>query len=322
MKILVTGCAGFIGFHLSNYLLKNNYDIIGIDNLNKYYDVNLKKNRLKLLKNYKNFQFIKFDLINKNKLNNTIKKFKIKYIVHLAAQAGVRYSIENPKTYFKNNLEVFFNVIEASKNNKIKHLVFASTSSVYGENNRFPLRETANTDKPISFYAATKKSNEILAHSYSYIYKLPCTALRFFTVYGPYGRPDMALFKFTKNILENKKIELFNNGNHSRDFTYIADIVSGISSVLKKPKKNKIPFNIFNIGRGDTQKLKYYLSNIEKKLNKKAKIKKIPLQLGDIKKTHSDISSLKKFSNYRPSIDIEKGISEFIDWYLTYYQKK
>ena len=184
------------------------------------------------------------------------------------------------------------------------------------------MRETANTDKPISFYAATKKSNEILAHSYSYIYKLPCTALRFFTVYGPYGRPDMALFKFTKNILENKKIELFNNGNHSRDFTYIADIVSGISSVIKKPKKTKIPFNIFNIGRGDTQKLKYYLSNIEKKLNKKAKIKKIPLQLGDIKKTHSDISSLKKFSNYRPSIDIEKGISEFIDWYLTYYQKK
>ena len=322
MKILVTGCAGFIGFHLSNYLLKNNYDIIGIDNLNKYYDINLKKNRLKLLKNYKNFQFIKFDLINKNKLNNTIKKFKIKYIVHLAAQAGVRYSIENPTTYFKNNLEVFFNVIEASKINKIKHLVFASTSSVYGENNKFPLRETANTDKPISFYAATKKSNEILAHSYSYIYKLPCTALRFFTVYGPYGRPDMALFKFTKNILENKKIELFNNGNHSRDFTYIADIVSGISSVIKKPKKTKIPFNIFNIGRGDTQKLKYYLSNIEKKLNKKAKIKKIPLQLGDIKKTHSDISSLKKFSNYRPNIDIEKGISEFIDWYLTYYQKK
>ncbi len=322
MKILVTGCAGFIGFHLSNYLLKNNYDIIGIDNLNKYYDVNLKKNRLKLLKNYKNFQFIKFDLINKNKLNNTIKKFRIKYIVHLAAQAGVRYSIENPTTYFKNNLEVFFNVIEASKINKIKHLVFASTSSVYGENNKFPLRETANTDKPISFYAATKKSNEILAHSYSYIYKLPCTALRFFTVYGPYGRPDMALFKFTKNILENKKIELFNNGNHSRDFTYIADIVSGISSVIKKPKKTKIPFNIFNIGRGDTQKLKYYLSNIEKKLNKKAKIKKIPLQLGDIKKTHSDISSLKKFSNYRPNIDIEKGISEFIDWYLTYYQKK
>ena len=322
MKILVTGCAGFIGYHLSNYLLKNNYDIIGIDNLNNYYDVNLKKNRLKSLKNYKKFQFIKFDLINKNKLNNTIKKFKIKYIVHLAAQAGVRYSIENPKTYFKNNLEVFFNVIEASKNNKIKHLVFASTSSVYGENNRFPLRETENTDKPLSFYAATKKSNEILAHSYSYIYKLPCTALRFFTVYGPYGRPDMALFKFTKNILENKKIELFNNGNHSRDFTYIADIVSGISSVLKKPKKTKVPFNIFNIGRGDAQKLKYYLSNIEKKLNKKAKIKKMPLQLGDIKKTHSDISSLKKFSNYQPNIDIEKGISEFIDWYLAYYKKK
>jgi len=322
MKILVTGSAGFIGFHVSNYLLNQNHTVIGIDNLNNYYDVKLKKSRIKVLKNYKKFNFNKLDLINYKKLNTIIKKYKIRYVVHLAAQAGVRYSIENPKTYFKNNLEVFFNIIETCKNNKVKHLLFASTSSVYGENNKFPLNENNNTDKPISFYAATKKSNEVLAYSYSYIYNLPCTALRFFTVYGPYGRPDMALFKFTKNILENKKIELFNNGKHKRDFTYVADIVKGIISVLKNPKDSKVPFNVFNIGRGNSRKLKDYLSSIEKKLGKKAEIKKLPLQLGDIKKTHSDISSLSKYSNYQPVTDIDEGISKFIEWYLKYYKIK
>ena len=322
MKILVTGCAGFIGFHLSNYLLKQNLEVIGIDNLNEYYDVNLKKTRISLLKKFKNFKFNKFDLIKKNRLNEIIKKNKISYIVHLAAQAGVRYSIQNPQTYFINNLEVFFNILETSKTNKIKHLIFASTSSVYGENTKFPLNENDNTDNPISFYAATKKSNEILAHSYSYIYKLPCTALRFFTVYGPFGRPDMALFKFTKKILQNKKIELYNHGNHFRDFTYIADIIDGITPIIKKPKKDKIPFNIFNIGKGKSQKLISYLNSIEKKLNKKAKIKKIPLQLGDIKKTHSDVSLLNKYSGYSPTTDIDKGVSDFIDWYLEYYKIK
>ena len=321
MRVLVTGSAGFIGFHLSDYLLKNNNTVIGIDNINDYYDVNLKKSRLKILKKNKNFFFHKFDLINANKLEDLIKKFKVKYIVHLAAQAGVRYSIENPKTYFKNNLEVFFNILEASKKNNIKHLIFASTSSVYGENNNFPLKENDNTDKPISFYAATKKSNEILAHSYSYIYNLPCTALRFFTVYGPYGRPDMALFKFTKNIIENKKIQLYNNGNHSRDFTYISDIVNGICSILNKNNNTKNLFNTFNVGNGNSRKLKDYLKTIEKKLNKKAKITNLPLQLGDIKKTHSDISLLNKYSNYLPETDIEEGINNFIDWYLEYYKK-
>ena len=321
MRVLVTGSAGFIGYHVSNYLLKNNHEVVGIDNLNNYYDVRLKKNRITLLKKYKKFSFSKFDLINYKKLNQVIIKFKIKYIIHLAAQAGVRYSITNPKTYFKNNLEVFFNIIEASKNNKIKHLIFASTSSVYGDNINFPLNENEKTDNPLSFYAATKKSNEILAYSYSNIYKLPCTALRFFTVYGPYGRPDMALFKFTKGILENNKIELFNNGNHSRDFTYIDDIVNGIISIIKKPNRNQIPFNIFNIGRGNSQKLKKYLNLIEKKLKKKAKIKNLPLQIGDIKKTHSDISSLKEFVNYKPKFDIESGINEFINWYINYYKK-
>ncbi len=320
MKVLITGSAGFIGFHVSDYLLKNNITVIGIDNINDYYDVHLKKSRLKILKKNPNFFFHKFDLINAKKLEDLIKKFRVNYIVHLAAQAGVRYSIENPKTYFKNNLEVFFNILEASKKNNIKHLIFASTSSVYGENNNFPLKETDNTDKPISFYAATKKSNEILAHSYSYIYNLPCTALRFFTVYGPYGRPDMALFKFTKNIIENKKIQLYNNGNHSRDFTYISDIVKGIFLILKKNNNTKNLFNTFNIGNGNSRKLKDYLKTIEKKLNKKAKISNLPLQLGDIKKTHSDISLLNNYSNYMPETNIEEGIGKFIDWYLEYYK--
>ncbi len=320
MKILVTGCAGFIGFHLVIKLLKKKFEVYGVDNINNYYDVKLKKSRLLILSEFDNFKFNKFDLIDKTKLNNLIKKNKIKYIVHLAAQAGVRYSIQNPDSYFKNNLEVFFNVIEVSRKNNINHLVFASTSSVYGENKKFPLNEIDNTDKPISFYAATKKSNEVLAHSYSYIYKLPCTALRFFTVYGPYGRPDMALFKFTKNILENKKIELFNNGNHFRDFTYIDDIINGISSIIQKPKKNKVPFNIFNIGNGKSRKLKDYLFIIEKHLNKKAKIKNMPLQQGDIIKTHSDIKSLSNFSGYLAKTDIEEGIAKFADWFIRYYK--
>ena len=322
MKILITGCSGFIGFHLSNVLLKKNFQVHGIDNLNNYYDTQLKKDRLNILKKNNNFFFYKFDLINKSKLNKILKINKIKIIVHLAAQAGVRYSTENPQTYFKNNLEVFFSILEVSKLNKIKHLIFASTSSVYGENFNFPLKENEDTSKPLSFYAATKKSNEVLAYSYSSIFKLHCTALRFFTVYGPYGRPDMALFKFTKNILENKKIELYNNGNHERDFTYIDDIVEGIYSIIRKPNKNKIPFNVFNIGNGNSRKLKDYLSLIEKKLGKKAKIKKLPLQKGDIKKTHSDIKLLKDTSGYKPKIAIEEGVNSFIEWFVKYYKFK
>jgi UDP-glucuronate 4-epimerase len=320
MKILVTGCAGFIGFHLSSYLLKKNINVIGIDNINDYYDINLKKNRLKLLKAYKNFSFNKFDLINKKKLDLIIKKNRIKIIIHLAAQAGVRYSIKNPNSYFKNNLEVFFNILEVSRLYKIKHLMFASTSSVYGENFDYPSKENFNTDNPLSFYAATKKSNEIMAYTYSNIFKLPCTGLRFFTVYGPYGRPDMALFKFTKNILENKKIELFNNGNHARDFTYIDDVINGIFSIINKPKKHKIPFNIFNIGNGNSKKLTEYIKCIELNLGLKAKIKKLPLQKGDIKKTRSDITKLNLYAGYNPKTSINLGIKKFIDWYKEYYK--
>lgn len=320
MKILVTGSSGFIGFHLSEFLLKKKIKVYGIDNHNNYYDVKIKKSRLDILKKYENFHFYKWDLLNKNKINNFVKKNKIKIIIHLAAQAGVRYSIENPASYLKNNLEGFFNILEISKQNKLRHLIFASTSSVYGENDNFPLKEIENTSRPLSFYAATKKSNEVMAHSYSHIFKLPCTALRFFTVYGPYGRPDMALFKFTKNIVENKKIDLFNNGNHLRDFTYVDDIIKGIYSIINKPSKSKIPFNVFNIGNGKSRKLKDYLNLIEKKLNKKAKIKNLPLQKGDIIKTHSNIKSLNKFSNYKPKVDIEEGVNKFIDWFLSYYK--
>ena len=320
MNILVTGCAGFIGFHISLKLLKSRINVVGVDNLNKYYDVNLKKNRLKSLKDFKNFSFYKTDLLHYKKLDKIIKNYKIKYIIHLAAQAGVRYSIKNPKLYFKSNLEGFFNILELSKNNQIKHLIFASTSSVYGNSKKFPLQENANTDSPLSFYAATKKSNEIMAHSYSYIYKIPCTAVRFFTVYGSFGRPDMALFKFTKNIIENKVIELFNNGNHIRDFTYIDDIVDGIYSLIKEQPKNKIPYDTFNIGNGNPKKLLDYIKQVELHLNKKAKIKKLPLQLGDVVKTHAQIKKIKIKTKYKVKTNINKGIANFIEWYQDYYK--
>lgn len=321
MKILVTGAAGFIGFHLSKKLLQN-YQVYGIDNLNKYYDPKLKKDRILILKKYKNFKFYKLDLSNKKKINLIVKKFKIKYIVHLAAQAGVRNSIHHPETYFKSNLEGFFNILEVSKENKIKHLVFASTSSVYGENNKSPFKESFNTDKPLSFYAATKKSNEIMAYSYSNMFKLPCTAIRFFTVYGPFGRPDMALYKFTKSIFLNKEIKIFNYGKHVRDFTFIEDAINGTTSIINKPSKKPIPFNIFNIGSGKPKKLLDFLKEIEKNFKYKAKIKNLPLQLGDIKKTHSDIKSLKKYSRFQPNTNINHGIFKFIQWYKDYYKKK
>ena len=321
MKILITGVAGFIGFHFANQILKkkNNIKILGIDNINEYYDVDLKKYRLKLLKKNKNFKFIKLDITNKKKLF-LLSKFKFDYILHLAAQAGVRYSIKNPATYFDNNILGFFNILEFSRMVNIKHLVYASTSSVYGNNSKFPLIETLNTDKPLSLYAASKKTNEVLAYSYSNIYKLPTTGLRFFTVYGPYGRPDMALFKFTKSIIRNKKIELFNNGNHSRDFTYIDDIVAGIISIIDKPLKNKIPYNLFNISSGKKINLKKYLDIIEKSLNLKAKIKNLPLQKGDVKTTHGSIKKINLYANYSPKFNIKIGINEFVKWYKNFYK--
>ncbi len=320
MNILITGSAGFIGYHLTKKILNKKIKVIGLDNINSYYDTNLKKNRIRELKKNKNFFFYNLDICEFRKLNNLILKKNIKIIIHLAAQAGVRYSIKNPRTYFDSNLQGFFNILEVSRLNNIKHLIYASTSSVYGDTKKFPLSEKDSTDYPLSFYAATKKSNEVMAHSYSFIYKIPTTGVRFFTVYGPFGRPDMALFKFTKKIINDQSIELFNNGNHIRDFTYIDDIVDGVFSLIKKPSKKSIPYEIFNIGNGSPKKLLDYLKYIEKNLDKNTKIKKLPLQVGDIVKTHSNINKLNKFTGYKPKTNIKIGIEKFIEWYKDYYR--
>ena len=319
-KILVTGCAGFIGYHLSKKILQNKkFKIFGIDNINDYYDVNLKKNRLKTLKFNKNFNFKKIDISNQKKINLIFKKNKFDVVINLAAQAGVQYSIKNSKAYLKSNIEGFYNILEASKKFNLKHLIFASTSSVYGPANTFPLKEIDNTDRPLSFYAATKKCNELMAHSFSNIYKLPCTGLRFFSVYGPMGRPDMALFKFTQAIISKKYIQLNNHGDHIRDFTYIDDVVSGVVKLIDKPSKKEIPFEIFNIGNSKPTKLKTFLLEIEKNLGLKAKVNYKDLQLGDVYKTHASIQKIKTKTGYRAFTDTKKGIKKFIDWYKNYF---
>ena len=323
IKILVTGCAGFIGYHLCMKLLENkNFFVIGLDNLNNYYDIQLKKNRLKNIKQKSNnFLFIKADICNEKKIKEIKKQHKFNYIIHLAAQAGVRYSIINPQSYIKSNLNGFFNILDLAKSQKIKHFIFASTSSVYGESKKFPIKETENTDKPISLYAATKKSNEVIAYSYSYLYKLPATGLRFFTAYGPYGRPDMSLFKFVNSILNNKKIVLFNYGKHERDFTYIDDIVLSINKLIKKPSKKKTPFEIFNIGSGQPKKLTTFLKLIEHFAGKKSIITYDKMQLGDIYKNHASTNKIKNYINYHPSTNINKGIKSFVIWYKNYFNK-
>ena len=320
MHILVTGCAGFIGYHLVVKLISAKHNVIGIDNLNNYYDIELKKNRVKLLKKYKNFQFKQYDLEKINLINKLIKNNNIKYIIHLAAQAGVRNSVKNPKLYFKSNIEGFFNILELSRINNIKHLIFASTSSVYGYNKSLPFKENFKTDSPLSFYAATKKSNEVMAHAYSNIYNIPCTAIRFFTVYGPFGRPDMALFKFTKKTIENKSIDLYNKGNHTRDFTYIDDVVTSLIKFIKKPSKKKIPYQVFNISNNNPVKLKKYLNLIFLFLNKKTKINNLSLQAGDIEKTWGSNKKLNKKVNFAPNTKINFGIKKFIEWYKNYYK--
>jgi len=334
--ILITGAAGFIGFHVCLRLLKLKKKVIGLDNLNNYYDPNLKLSRLKILKKNKNFTFKKINLKDEKQLKKLFQKNKIEKVVNLAAQAGVRYSLINPKSYIDTNLVGFFNLIDLSRKHKVKHFVYASTSSVYGGLTKMPFKESSTTDHPIQLYAATKKSNELIAHSYSHIYKLPTTGLRFFTVYGPWGRPDMALFKFTKNILSNKKIEIFNYGNHSRDFTYIDDIVQGIiKSINKAPKSNKnfnflnpklaessAPFTVYNIGNGKKVKLMKYVSEIEKYLNKNAKKQYRQLQKGDIKDTHSNLQKIQKNLGYKSRTPVKEGIKKFLNWYLEYYKTK
>ena len=339
MTILVTGSAGFIGYHVTLNLLKNGENVIGLDNLNSYYDVKLKESRLRNLKDFSNkykssFQFVKDDLKNFDSLNNIFKSSEIKKVIHLAAQAGVRYSIENPFAYVESNIYGFLNILECCRNFKVKHLLYASSSSVYGGNKNIPFREDQGVDHPISIYAATKKSNELMAHSYSHLYDLPCTGLRFFTVYGPWGRPDMALFLFTKSIIEKKPIKVFNYGEMVRDFTYIDDISFSILKLLDKiPEKNKkfdfsypVPneswckHKIFNIGNSNPTKLMDYILAIEEALGIKGEKEFLPIQPGDVPETFADTESLQKWINFKPNTSIKYGVSEFVKWYKQYYK--
>ncbi len=321
MKILVTGSSGFIGFHLCLKLIKNKKNkIYGIDNLNDYYDVNIKINRTKILKKFKNFKFYKFDLYNRKKVQNFFKNKKFNLVIHLAAQAGVQYSLINPDAYINSNLIGFYNLLEEIKKNKIKKFMFASSSSVYGKNKKYPFSEDHKTDNQISLYGATKKSNEILAHYYSVAYGITILGLRFFTVYGPYGRPDMAMYKFTKNILKNKFIYLNNFGKHSRDFTYIDDCINSIYMLIGKVQNKNKKFNILNIAGGKTVKLKYLIGTLEKNLKKKAIIKYRKLQFGDVVSTVSNTIKLKKNIKKIPSTSIEKGVKNYCDWFRKYYK--
>jgi UDP-glucuronate 4-epimerase len=320
--ILVTGCAGFIGFHTCKYLLKNtNSFLVGVDNMNKYYDFNLKKNRLSELNINKKFKYFKIDISNFNKLEKLFKQHKFSKVINLAAQAGVRYSLKNTNTYLKSNIIGFYNLLELSKKHKIKHFLFASSSSVYG-NNKIPHKESDSTDKPLSFYAATKKTNEILSYPYAYLYNLKITGIRFFTVYGPYGRPDMALYKFVDNLLNKKNIELYNFGEHIRDFTYIDDVTKGISKILNKPPKGNTPFEIINIGRGKPEHLNSFLDKILSELGiAKPNIVNKKIQSGDVLSTFASTNKLFKMYKFKPSIDIEIGIKKFVQWYREYYKK-
>ena len=332
MKIIVTGSSGFIGFHVSKKLLESGNKVHGVDSMNNYYDVNLKKARLNILKRYKNFSFSKTKIENKKNLDKAFKKFKPVVVIHLAAQAGVRYSIEKPRVYLDSNITGTYNIIEISKTLNVKHLIMASSSSVYGANKRIPFKEIDKTETQMSIYAATKKSNESMAHAYSNIWKVPITMLRFFTVYGPWGRPDMALFKFTKGILKNKKIDIYNNGKMYRDFTYIDDIVNGINLLLRKVPNVKqfgkykddslspiAPFRILNIGNTKKVYLLDFIKEIEKVLGKKAKRNYMPLQKGDVKQTLSNTNLLKRITRYNPKTNFKTGIRKFLDWYLDYY---
>jgi len=331
-KILITGSSGFIGFHLSKKLLEKGNIVHGYDSMNDYYDVNLKKARYKILKKNKNFSFTKNKLENKKTLQKVFNKFKPNVVIHLAAQAGVRYSIEKPRVYLDSNITGTYNIIEISKKLNVKHLIMASSSSVYGANKKIPFKEIDKTETQLSIYAATKKSNESMAHSYSNIWKIPITMLRFFTVYGPWGRPDMALFKFTKGILANKKIDIYNNGKMYRDFTYIEDIVNGILLLINKvPKVSQYgkykndslssvaPFRILNIGNTKKVFLLDFLKEIEKELGKKAIRNYMPLQKGDVKQTVSNTNLLKSITNYNPKTNYKVGIKKFLKWYLEYY---
>ena len=334
MKLFITGSSGFIGFHLSKKLLDKGHSVHGFDSMDNYYDVKLKKSRYQILKKYKKFFFTKSRLEKQKILGNAILKFKPEVIIHLAAQAGVRYSIEKPRVYLDSNIMGTYNIIELAKKVNVKHLLIASSSSVYGANKKLPFKEIDKTETQLSIYAATKKSTESMAHSYSNIWKIPITMLRFFTVYGPWGRPDMALFKFTKGIIGNKKIDIYNRGKMYRDFTFVDDIVNGIIALIKKAPNVKqlgkikndslspvAPFRILNIGNTRKVYLLDFINALEKELGKKAIRNYMPMQKGDVKTTLSDTSLLKKLTGYNPKTNYRTGIKKFLKWYLSYYTK-
>lgn len=321
-KILITGVAGFVGFHLSRKLLNQGVEVIGFDNINDYYDVKLKNSRLELLEKYKNFTFIKGDLANNNEVVKVFEENKPEIVVNLAAQAGVRYSIENPKAYMDSNVTGFFNILEACRHYPVEHLLYASSSSVYGNQEKTPFSTCDNVDNPISLYAATKKSNELMAHTYSHLYDIPSTGLRFFTVYGPYGRPDMAYFGFTKKIIEGSTIKVFNEGNMFRDFTYIDDIVQGIENMLLNPpqgKDGKAPYRVYNIGNNKPEQLMHFIETLEIAIGKEAKKEFLPMQQGDVYQTYADVSDLMNDFDFKPSTSIAEGLEKFVAWYKEYY---
>jgi len=334
MKILITGVAGFIGFHLARNLIKKKYNIIGIDNLNSYYDVKLKKARLDKLLNL-SMPFTKLDLSDEIKTKNFFNSEKPDYVIHLAAQAGVRYSLKDPQSYISSNISGFLNVLEGCRNQNVKHLIYASSSSVYGKNSQKPFHEEQNVDFPENLYAASKKSNELMAYSYANLFNISCTGLRFFTVYGPWGRPDMAYFKFVKNIIEDNPIEVYGHGDMYRDFTYIDDIIDGIIKLLEKSfsqisldKKQaqkiqeKVPWQIFNIGNSEMVSLEKFIEVIEDSIGKKANKKYMDMKLGDMYMTSANIEKLKSFVGFQPKTSISEGLPVFIKWYKDFYEKK
>ena len=335
-KILVTGAAGFIGVHLSNQLTNHGYSVIGLDNLNTYYDLNLKKDRLAQLNDTKNFTFVECDLTDRERINKIFEEHRPVVVINLAAQAGVRYSIENPYAYLDSNLTGFLNILEACRNYPVDHLLYASSSSVYGGNKVAPFSTNHNVDHPVSLYAATKKSNELMAHTYSHLYNIPTTGLRFFTVYGPWGRPDMAYFSFTKDIIEGNPIKVFNHGKMERDFTYIDDIVEGIVKLIPRaPEKNSdwdesvdelgasfAPYRVYNIGNNSPVPLMKFINVLEEKISKEANKQYMEMQPGDVLRTYADVSELERDIDFKPSTTIEDGLGKFVDWYKQYYNIK
>ncbi|MFC1559025.1 NAD-dependent epimerase [Gemmatimonadota bacterium] len=334
MKVLVTGAAGFIGFHTSLHLLKSGHSVVGIDNLNEYYDVQLKKERCRILEEQESFTFALLDITDREGVHALFDRYQFDRVIHLAAQAGVRHSLEEPEAYVETNIAGFLNILEGCRRNSLPHLVYASSSSVYGSNTRVPFIETDRVDHPISLYGATKRANELMAHSYSHLFDIPVTGLRFFTVYGPWGRPDMAYFLFTRAILEGEKISLFNQGDMRRDFTYIDDVVEVIGRILDiipigmeddtseghPACESSAPFRVYNVGRYETVSLKSFIGLLENEIGKSAIKELLPMQAGDVAATHADVSRLEEAIGYTPQISLPEGIRQFVQWFRDYYQ--